>query len=221
MIILVGPIRNQRVRLYTYEDISSGVWTRSRWRAYADVWGRVDEPSGAEAMVGGETEHRIRAVVSLDLTQALPQKSLVRDDVTGALYKVQAVLRRPQLQNIQAMCVGLGADETLELFDVGALLWTPTAPALAVGATLGVTVSVGDVRTIDPPAGAPVGLGTLTLVSSAPSTVTVTGASFVATSGAPTVGSATLHGIAAGTAQLQVLNNGVLLGSVAVTVSGP
>lgn len=90
-------LRDQRLRLYALTEHGADGWTRPRYDAVADVWGRLEPPSGADLSRFEGDEHTIAAVVTMHWSAVVPKGGMVRVLPGGdglSDYRITAVVAR-------------------------------------------------------------------------------------------------------------------------------
>lgn len=89
-------LRNMRIRVYAYVTAAPGGVVSNSYAYQGEYWGRLEPPTGSELNVAEKANYQLAATVLFDGDLPIPPQGLIRDCLTGTLYKIEAVLPRRQ-----------------------------------------------------------------------------------------------------------------------------
>lgn len=84
-----SALRDQRGRIYDYVTVSDSGYQAESYAYVAERWCRVGQPSGREATVAAQAQHRTDVVITFAADAPVTKDGLVRVD--GQSYRVTFV----------------------------------------------------------------------------------------------------------------------------------
>jgi hypothetical protein len=97
-----ASLRNQRLRVYAYENVGVNGVPDERYTFCVERWGRVNALGGQQFTVGEQGEHLVTAIAEFSDEVDVPANGIIVS--CGVPYFVRGVLHRPINRSIDVLC---------------------------------------------------------------------------------------------------------------------